>query len=71
MLVATTGRLLDFVNTQTMFLGHVQHLVLDEADRMLDIGFCGDKVQIARAVHPERQEPCRSPWWPCRSSTPS
>ena len=44
-LVATPGRLLDLVNQKHVRLGAVSHLVIDEADRMFDMGF----IQIGRA----------------------
>ncbi len=41
-LVATPGRLLDLINQKHISLGHISHFVLDEADRMLDMGFIHD-----------------------------
>ena len=45
-LVATPGRLLDHVQQRTIDLSQVEILVLDEADRMLDMGFYEDIVKI-------------------------
>lgn len=45
-LVATPGRLLDFLKAGAVELTHSQFLVLDEADRMLDMGFIGDIRKI-------------------------
>ena len=48
--VATPGRLIDFLNSQDVFLDQVEILVLDEADRMLDMGFIPDVRRIVRAT---------------------
>ncbi len=44
--VATPGRLLDFVSNDNLYLGLIEQLVLDEADRMLDMGFIPQVRQI-------------------------
>jgi ATP-dependent RNA helicase RhlE len=54
-LVATPGRLLDHVNQQTVDLSQVEFLVLDEADRMLDMGFIHDIRKILTLISSERQ----------------
>ncbi len=54
-LVATPGRLLDHVHQRTVNLGQVQVLVLDEADRMLDMGFMPDIKRIIGLLPPQRQ----------------
>jgi len=54
-LVATPGRLLDHVGQQTVNLGQVEVLVLDEADRMLDMGFLPDIRRILELLPPKRQ----------------
>ncbi len=51
--VATPGRLLDFARKKTIFLDQVEHLVIDEADRMLDMGFIPDVKQIVRMTPPK------------------
>jgi len=54
-IVATPGRLLDHLERGTCHLDHVQHLVLDEADRMLDMGFLPDVRRIVQKVPRHRQ----------------
>src|SRR3954454_12955966 len=48
--VGTPGRVLDHMERQTLYLGDAFHVVLDEADRMLDIGFRPDIERILRKV---------------------
>jgi len=54
-LVATPGRLLDHLQQRTVDLSHIEILVLDEADRMLDMGFIRDIKRIL-AVLPKRRQ---------------
>lgn len=54
-LVATPGRLTDLVRERDLVLSDTTWLVLDEADRMLDMGFINDVRRIAKATHPARQ----------------
>ncbi len=54
-LVATPGRLLDHVGQRTVDLSHVEILVLDEADRMLDMGFIRDIRKILALLPKKRQ----------------
>ena len=54
-LVATPGRLLDLVEQRYADLSQVQHLVLDEADRMLDMGFIPAIKRILRLLPQQRQ----------------
>jgi len=55
LLIATPGRLLDHVEQKTLILSQVQILVLDEADRMLDMGFLPDLQRIINLLPKERQ----------------
>jgi len=54
-LVATPGRLLDHIEQKTVQLNQVQVLVLDEADRMLDMGFMPDLKRILALLPKQRQ----------------
>jgi ATP-dependent RNA helicase RhlE len=54
-LVATPGRLLDLVKSNALRLGEVECLVLDEADRMLDMGFIHDIRKIVAKLPVQRQ----------------
>ncbi len=54
-LIATPGRLLDLINQKHIRLGDIQILVLDEADRMLDMGFLPDLRKIIAELPDERQ----------------
>jgi ATP-dependent RNA helicase RhlE len=54
-LVATPGRLLDLANQRAVSLADVQIFVLDEADRMLDMGFIHDIKRVLKLLPPQRQ----------------
>jgi ATP-dependent RNA helicase RhlE len=54
-LVATPGRLLDHVGQKTLDLSGIEILVLDEADRMLDMGFIHDIKRVLRLLPKDRQ----------------
>uniref|UniRef100_A0A7S2LLU3 RNA helicase n=1 Tax=Zooxanthella nutricula TaxID=1333877 RepID=A0A7S2LLU3_9DINO len=60
---ATPGRLIDFANTGAAQLDVVSYFVLDEADRMLDLGFHDDVVGIAARLRPKRQTLFFSATW--------
>lgn len=53
LLVATPGRLLDFIKSRVIDLSHVDTLVIDEADRMLDMGFIPDVRRIMMRLPPK------------------
>ncbi len=53
--VATPGRLLDHMQRRTIDLAHIEVLVLDEADRMFDMGFINDVRKIVAALPKKRQ----------------
>ncbi len=54
-LIATPGRLLDFINQGLVKLHHLQIFVLDEADRMLDMGFVHDVKKVIKHLPQKRQ----------------
>jgi ATP-dependent RNA helicase RhlE len=54
-LVATPGRLLDLIDQRFVSLQNIQFFVLDEADRMLDMGFIHDVKKIISKLPPKRQ----------------
>ncbi|MBS4035251.1 MAG: DEAD/DEAH box helicase [Ignavibacterium sp.] len=54
-LIATPGRLLDLINQKFIDLSHIKILVLDEADRMLDMGFLNDVKKIIALIPAKRQ----------------
>lgn len=62
--VATPGRLLDFLESGTTNLKRVSYLVLDEADRMLDMGFEAQIRKIVSQIRPDRQTLMWSATWP-------
>ena len=55
LLIATPGRLLDHITQKTANLSQVQILILDEADRMLDMGFLPDLQRIISLIPAQRQ----------------
>lgn len=55
LVVATPGRLLDLAQQRAIRLDAVRHLVLDEADRMLDMGFIRDIRRVLKLLPPRRQ----------------
>jgi superfamily II DNA/RNA helicase len=54
-IIATPGRLIAQLTSGTMNLEHMEHLILDEADRMLDMGFYDDIVRIMKYLPAKRQ----------------
>lgn len=54
-LIATPGRLLDLMNQKIINLQHIEIFVLDEADRMLDMGFITDVRKIIQRIPAKRQ----------------
>ena len=55
LIVATPGRLLDLMQQKIVSLNHIQYFVLDEADRMLDMGFIHDVKRIITQLPTRRQ----------------
>src|SRR5690349_488715 len=65
-IVATPGRALDHIRRGSLDLDHVQVVVLDEADEMLDMGFADDLEEILEALPEERQTALFSATIPAR-----
>jgi len=63
-IIATPGRLLDFLENNTTNLRRCTYLVLDEADRMLDMGFEPQMRKIVSQIRPDRQTMMFSATWP-------
>ena len=53
--IATPGRLLDLIKHNAVSIAHIKMLVLDEADRLLDLGFSDELAQILALLPAERQ----------------
>ncbi len=53
--VGTPGRILDLINSKALHLNHIQHVVLDEADQMLDMGFLPDVKTILKGISQPHQ----------------
>ena len=62
--IATPGRLIDLLNTKKVSLRRCSYLVLDEADRMLDMGFEPQITAIISQIRPDRQTLMWSATWP-------
>lgn len=62
--IATPGRLIDFLQRGTTNLKRCTYLVLDEADRMLDMGFEPQIRKILEQIRPDRQTLMWSATWP-------
>jgi len=62
--IATPGRLIDFLESGVTNLRRVTYLVLDEADRMLDMGFEPQLRKIVSQIRPDRQTLMWSATWP-------
>ncbi|MDR1370173.1 MAG: DEAD/DEAH box helicase [Dysgonamonadaceae bacterium] len=54
-LIATPGRLLDLISQKYITLNHIRHFVLDEADRMLDMGFIHDIKRLLPLLPKQKQ----------------
>ncbi len=53
--VGTPGRLIDHLNRKTLKLGEIKHLILDEADEMLNMGFIDDMEEIMKHTNPVKR----------------
>ena len=65
-LVATSGRFLDVLNKKQMNLSHIEYLVLDEADKMLNLGFSEELDKILEVIPQKRQNLLFSATYPTK-----
>lgn len=63
-IIATPGRLYDLIQAGVINVTSVTYLVLDEADRMLDLGFEPQIMKILLDIRPDRQTVMTSATWP-------
>ena len=68
-IIATPGRLISHLSLGNVDLSKVSFFVLDEADRMLDMGFSDDIMQIVKYLPQERRPSCFRPRCPGRFKT--
>lgn len=68
-LIATPGRLLDLISQKHIKLDYIKHFVLDEADRMLDMGFIHDIKRLLPLLPKQRQTLCFSATMPVAIAT--
>lgn len=53
--VGTPGRVIDHLNRKTLKIGEIEHLILDEADEMLNMGFIDDMEEIMQHTNPDKR----------------
>ncbi len=53
--VGSPGRIIDHLNRKTLQLGNIEHLILDEADEMLNMGFIDDMEEIMKYTNPNKR----------------
>jgi len=53
--VGTPGRIIDHLNRKTLKIGEIEHLILDEADEMLNMGFIDDMEEIMKHTNPNKR----------------
>ncbi len=53
--VGTPGRVIDHLNRKTLKIGKIEHLILDEADEMLNMGFIDDMEEIMKHTNPDKR----------------
>ncbi|ETR73578.1 MAG: DEAD/DEAH box helicase domain protein [Candidatus Magnetoglobus multicellularis str. Araruama] len=54
-IVGTPGRIIDHLNRKTLFLENINHLIIDEADEMLNMGFIEDVEEIMKHTNPHKK----------------